>query len=151
MTCKKACGGCSPETEPVMESFDGISALLEIAASGFRAANVFRRFVFKDAALAALAKKIADMTIENRYLRDLVDFHDGLLAVFRADVKKASVSFSFGPRQQYNLQIPLLSPRDRVTVAAQLRAAADELTKHTRPVTAYLPEQQAFPFLDADE
>lgn len=143
---KSACNKQQQEL-PTAEFFNsvGISAdlaakLLQIAAAGLGANTLLRRFGFADARLETLAKRIADLAIENEYLRKVTDLFSP--AVF--DTTGGNVTIAFGPKSEYVLNIPLTSKSDRSKIIQQLRTAADKLELANAPDES---PQKVLPFL----
>lgn len=97
--------------------------LLDIAAAGLRANTVFRQFNFSNPKLDALGKQIADLAIENAYLKSITDMFSP--TVF--NTVAGDIEISFGPKNEYSLKIPLPTKCSRQNIIKQLRSAADKL------------------------
>lgn len=149
MACCGNKGACNKQTPTLpTEEFlgsAGISAdlaakLLQIAAAGLSANTILRRFGFADTALETLGKKIADLAIENEYLRKVTDLFSP--TVF--DTTGGNITIAFGPKSEYVLNIPLTSNSDRSKIIKQLRTAADKLDLANAPEES---PQKVLPFL----
>lgn len=121
-------------------SADLVAKLLQIATAGLSANTILRQFGFSDAKLETLAKRIADLAIENEYLRKVTDLFSP--TVF--DTTGGNITIAFGPKSEYVLNIPLTSKSDRSKIIKQLRAAADKLELANAPEES---PQKVLPFL----
>jgi len=149
MACCGNTGACNKQqkelpTEEFLGSV-GISAdlaakLLEIATAGLRANTILRQFGFSDSRLEALGKRIADLAVENEYLRKVTDLFSPV--VF--DTTGGHITIAFGPKEEYALNIPLTGKSDRSKIIQQLRSAADKLELANQPEEA---PQKVLPFL----
>lgn len=117
--------------------------LLDIAAAGLRANTILRQFKFSNPELDVLAKKIADLAIENEYLRKITD----LFSPTRFNTESGNLEISFGPKNDYVLKIPLTTAHDREKIVTQLRAAADKVAGLDTVKTS---AQRVLPFLAND-
>jgi hypothetical protein len=151
MGCCNKQGGCSKQekdlpTDALLESLSGLSAdlvgkLLQVAAAGLKANTLLRQFGFTGTKAGELAKRIADLAIENEYLRSVLDLYSPV--TFNAAASQ--VEIFFGPGNEYVLKIPLTSKSDRERIVTQLRAAADKLA---RVEDSAETTQQFLPFFD---
>jgi hypothetical protein len=132
-------------TDELLGAVSGISVdlaakLLQIAAGGLGANTLLREFVFPDTKLETLAKKIADLAIENEYLRKVTDLFSPVIF----NTTKENIEISFGPADEYVLKIPLTTKNDRNRIITQLKTAADKLEALN---AADASEQKVLPFL----
>lgn len=132
-------------TEELLGSISGISAdlaakLLQIAAAGLSANTILRQFGFTDSKLEMLAKRIADLAVENEYLRKVTD----LFSPVTFNTEAGNIEIFFGPRSEYALKVPLTTKSDRAKIIQQLRTAADKLELANSPDEA---PQKVLPFL----
>jgi hypothetical protein len=114
--------------DALLESFSGISVdlaakLLTLAASGLKANTILRELGFSNTKVEALAKRIADLAIENEYLRKVTDLFSP--TVFNTE--GGNIEITFGPQNEYSLKIPLTTKHARQNIITQLRTAADKL------------------------
>lgn len=121
-------------------SADLAAKLLQIATAGLSANTLLRQFGFSDSKLEALGKRIADLAIENEYLRKVTDLFSP--AVF--DTTGGNITIAFGPKSEYVLNIPLTEKSDRSKIIRQLRTAADKLELANKPDES---PQKVLPFL----
>jgi len=150
MSCCGKNSGCAKRetalpTEEFFSTTDAIAPiagkLLEIAAAGLRANTILRTFRFSNAELDKLAKRIADLAIENEYLRKVTD----LFSPATFDVTGGEITIAFGPKNEYALKIPITNKCDRQKIITQLRTAADKLEIHD---TAIEEAQKILPFAE---
>lgn len=151
MACCNKQGGCSKQEkdlpkDTLLESLSGISVdlvgkLLQVAAAGLRANTILNQFGFADTKAGELAKRIADLAIENEYLRRVTDLYSPV----SFNTTNAQIEIFFGPNNEYGLKVPLTSKCDRRRIITQLRTAADKLA-----MADEVPEtdQQFLPFFD---
>jgi len=132
MGCCNKQTGCKQEQnlpkDMLLESLSGISVdlvgkLLQVAAGGLRANTILREFGFGNTKIDELAKRIADLAIENEYLRKVTD----LFSPISFNTEGGNVEVTFGPQNEYVLKVPLTTKHDRKKIIAQLRAAAEKL------------------------
>jgi hypothetical protein len=131
--CKKQ-AACQPSEEFLGDVLNGehLRGLLEIARAGLQAGNIFRRFVFKSAALEQLAKQVADLAMENAYLKKITDLF--LVTPVRVEpTDNRNMVLNFGAAANYQLIIPVNTDNDRKLLIKQLRAAADVLAAQETP------------------
>lgn len=150
MACCGKSGGCNKQphdlpADNMFGSLTGLSAdlvakLLQVAAGGLRANTILRQFEFADKELSILGKQIADMAIENEYLKKVTNLFAPVSVTNTAD----SVEIFFGPRNEYLLKVPLGDKASRQNIAAQLRAAADKIETNVQPS---VENQHVFPFV----
>lgn len=133
MGCCGKQSGCAKQErdlpkDELLESLSGVSVdlvskLLQVAASGLRANTILREFGFTNTKVEELAKRIADLAVENEYLRKVTD----LFSPVAFDTTGGNIEIAFGPRNEYTLRIPLTKKSDRSRIITQLRTAADKL------------------------
>lgn len=151
MACCNKQGGCSKQEkelpkDALLESLSGISVdlvgkLLQVAAAGLRANTLLNQLGFADTKAGELAKRIADLAIENEFLRRVTDLYSPVTF----NTSSAKIEIFFGPNNEYALNVPLTSKSDRIRIISQLRAAADKLAlANSEPDV----EQQTLPFFD---
>lgn len=99
-----------------------LTALLDIVRTGKIPA------LFKNPAADELAKMIANLVDENKYLR-------AILGVMRPDVAVTDEAFkiSFGPGQNYVLTIPVTTEGERAELIARLEDAIVKLKSFSPP------------------
>lgn len=136
MGCCGKQGGCKREQTLPTEALFNLptelvgplaAKLLGIAAAGLRANAVFRQFDFSNPELAALAKKIADLAIENEYLRTITDLSRPV-AINTPSDNLGNLEIAFGPKNAYVLKIPITTAHNREKIVTQLRVAADNVS-----------------------
>ena len=149
MACCGNKGTCDKKASPLpTEEFLGVAGinadlaakLIQIAAGGLSANTILRQFGFADAGLEILGKKIADLAVENEYLRKVTDLFSPV--VF--DTTNGNITIAFGPKSEYVLNIPLTGKSDRSKIIRQLRTAADKLELANAPDDS---PQKVLPFL----
>lgn len=133
MACCNKQGDCSKQekdlpTNALLDSLSGISVelvgkLLQVAAAGLRANTILKQFGFADTKAGELAKRIADLAIENEYLKRVTDLYSPVTI----NTTTAQIEILFGPNNDHVLKIPLTSKSDCRRIITQLRAAADKL------------------------
>ena len=152
MACCNKQGGCSKQEkelpkDALLESLSGISVdlvgkLLQVAAAGLRANTLLNQLGFADTKAGELAKRIADLAIENAYMRSVFNF----MAPMDVKVTDSVFTINFGPNHGYALQIPVTSRNTRSEIAKQLRAAAEQLEIESG--VAPLSDQKVFSFVE---
>ena len=148
MGCCSRQGGCKQEQnlpkDMLLDSLSGISVdlvgkLLQVATGGLRANTILREFGFGNTKIDELAKRIADLAVENEYLRKVTD----LFSPISFNTEGGNVEVTFGPQNEYVLKVPLTTKHDRKKIIAQLHAAAEKLElANAEPDT----EQKFLPF-----
>jgi hypothetical protein len=133
MACCNKQSGCSKQEkdlpkDALLESLSGLSVdlvgkLLQVAAAGLRANTILNQLGFADTKAGELAKRIADLAIENEYLRRVTDLYSPVAF----NTTSAQIEIFFGPNAEYALKVPLTSKCDRHRIITQLRTAADKL------------------------
>jgi hypothetical protein len=127
--CNEKTGVDMPHRDSLLITSESFTTILQqIANAGLEAGKIFRRFDIKSIDLQQLAKQVADLAVENAYLRSVVN----LFAPTDVCVKGTEVEISFGPRHSYKLVIPLTTHNTRRELAKQLRRAADKLDKEPK-------------------
>lgn len=135
---KKECDN-KPIAEMSMLNYSGIlTALVDIAKTG-KITGLFKNQEADD-----LAKIIAGMVDENKYLR-------AILGVMKPDVAVTDEEFkiSFGPGKNYTLTIPVTTAGERAELISALEAAITKL-KETSPPVSPLDKPKQMPLFLRD-
>lgn len=153
MGCCGKDGGCKRNSEAEAFTFptpdvigmgaEVLTKLQEIASAGLRAGRIFSSLDVKNTSLAQLAKQISDLAVENAYLKSVLN----LFSPMDIGVTDSVFELRFGPRNSFNLKIPVTENNSRRDIARQLRDAAAKLEKEiTADKEKYLPDQKLLPF-----
>lgn len=114
-----------------------ISKLMEIATAGGGL-----MYLFKDnPKLTELAATINMLASENQYLKKKLG--EEVAPTVKTDA--ATLTFTFGPKNDYSLTLPAGSPESRSQLAGQLVKAAAELMATSAQT---VPGQHTFPFAE---
>lgn len=152
---------CKKNTEP--ENFTGtsqelwvgglhtlnvfITGLQELAAAGLHAGKIFRRLDLQNETLSQLAKRVADLAIENAYFKSVLN----LFTPVDFTVKNSTLEINFGPQHAYRLVLSVTSHNSRREIIRQLRDAADQLEAElVEPKQSAHTDQQMFSFISND-
>lgn len=158
MGCCGNKGGCKKTAEPGKLTtlptelwFGGlytlnmfINGLQELTTAGLHANKIFRRLDLQNETLTQLAKRVADLAIENAYFKSVLN----LFTPVDFTVKNSTLEVNFGPQHAYKLMLSVTSHNSRREIIRQLRDAADkleaELVTQKQPVNT---AQQLFSFI----
>jgi hypothetical protein len=124
-----------------------VSGVKELTAAGLQAGKIFRRLNLQNDTLTQLAKSVADLAVENAYLKSILN----LFTPADFKIKDSTLEINFGPQHLYSLTLPVTSHNSRTEIIRRLRAAADkleaEITKPRQPVNT---AQRTFSFVSAE-
>jgi hypothetical protein len=124
-----------------------INGLQELTTAGLHAGKIFRRLDLQNDTLTQLAKRVADLAIENAYFKSVLN----LFTPADLAVKDSTLEINFGPHRQYQLTLPVTSHNSRREIIRQLRDAADKLEAElAKPKQTVNSAQQVFSFISAE-
>lgn len=161
MGCCENKAGCKKSAEP--ENFTAppaelwvsglhtlnvfVNELQELATAGLHAGKIFRRLDLQNESLMQLAKRVADLAIENAYFKSVLN----LFTPADLRVQPSTLEINFGPQHQYQLTLPVTCHNSRCEIIRQLRNAADKLEAELGSQKQTVnPAQQTFSFVSAE-
>lgn len=103
------------------------------------------KFLPEEISVAQLTSTLQALMLENDTLRKLLE----RFGPPTINVDATSAAIVFGPQQNYVLQLAVGSTHERELLAAQFRAAADQLVgpqEYSAGKAQFLPAQQQLPF-----
>jgi hypothetical protein len=121
-----------------------VNELQELVSAGINAGKIFRGLDLQNEALTQLAKRVADLAIENAYFKSVLN----LFTPADLRVQHSTLEINFGPQHQYQLTLPVTCHNSRREIIRQLRDAADKLeAEMDRQKQTANTAQQTFSFV----